>query len=232
MNVLSIQRITYFLIAAFLLLLLAHIYVVLQHYMIAPDNQFYRRLDHFFDFDEEVNFPTYFSSILLFISAQTFFFLGIKNKDKSWYTQSNWFLFTLLFLLLSVDDFVQIHEWMSVYTQHAGFDGKGILHFAWLIPYAVVGVGLVIFCFKFVFRIDKFFRTQYILCGFLFLFGTFIIEAFGELYYESIKNVPNLVYKLFFISLEESLKMIALILLIKTNLLYLNTLKMQAELKG
>lgn len=230
MNVLSIQRVFQLLLVFYLILLALHVFVVVEHFHLNPDDQFFRRLNHFFDFDEEVNFPTYFSSMLLFLCAQTFFFIAIKSGEQSWYVKSNWFLFSCVFLFLSVDDFVQIHEWMSVYTQNAGIGGTGLLRFAWLVPFAVALVLLGAYSFKFILSMDKFFRTQYILCAILFLIGTLVMESFGGKYYESINNEPNLLYRLFFVGIEESLKTLGLIVLIKTNLIHLNTLKMRAEL--
>lgn len=60
------------LLFTFLLLLIAHLMVLVLKFKIMPESNFAELLDQFLNFDREVNFPTYFNAILLFLSAQTF----------------------------------------------------------------------------------------------------------------------------------------------------------------
>ena len=105
----NLKKFTRVLVVAFLLLLIAHVIVVFLKYKLMPESNLAERLDQFFDFDREVNFPTYFNTILLFLSAQTFLLIALQNTHTKFYYKTYWYILSFAFLFVSVDEFIRIH---------------------------------------------------------------------------------------------------------------------------
>ena len=115
------KKFTRFLLIIFSILLVAHFSVLILKYKIMPGSHFADRMDQFMDFDNEVNFPTYFNTILLFLSAQTFLLIAFSTLHSKFYYKSYWYILSFLFLYLSVDEFIGIHEWFIGWSQQLGW---------------------------------------------------------------------------------------------------------------
>ncbi len=218
----NLKKFTLFLVVAFLLLLIAHVIVVFLKYKLMPESNLAERLDQFFDFDREVNFPTYFNTILLFLSAQTFLLIALQNTHTKFYYKTYWYILSFAFLFLSVDEFVRIHEWFIGWMpQLFGFGGTGILKFAWIIPYGILAILFALYSVKFLLSLEKPFLKGYVICGALYLLGAIGIESIGGMAYEQNEEAITFEYILFYTTIEESLEMLALILLLNYNLKFL-----------
>ena len=99
------------------LLLIANCIVLYMNWMRIGSYKF-RTL---FNFDYELNIPTFYSAISLLFSSLILFIISkmIKNKSFEIYY---WKFLSLLFLFLSIDEFSQIHEWFGTHSanQDAG----------------------------------------------------------------------------------------------------------------
>lgn len=207
------------LLIIFLVLLAVHLTVLVLKFKIMPGSNFVERLDQFLNFDREVNFPAYFNAILLFLSAQTFLLIAYQNTHTKFYFKTYWYILSVAFLLLSVDEFVRIHEWFIEWTPRLlGFGGTGILKFAWIIPYGIFVILFGLYSIKFLRSLEKSFQKGYLICGAMFLLGSIGIESVGGIIYEQNNDSRSFEYSLFYTTLEESLEMLSLILLLHYNL--------------
>lgn len=66
-----------------------------------------------FDLNGEGNIPAWYSSIKLFMISAGSLFLLVKNGRKDHKHSWSLYLFPLLFLVMSIDEISQIHEWIG-----------------------------------------------------------------------------------------------------------------------
>ena len=207
------------LLFTFLLLLIAHLTALVLKFKIMPESNFAERLDQFLNFDREVNFPTYYNAILLFLSAQTFLLIAYQNTNTKFYFKTYWYILSFVFLLLSIDEFVRIHEWFIEWTPRLfGVGGTGILKFAWIIPYGIFVILFGLYSIKFLRSLEKSFQKGYLICSALFVLATIGIESLGGIGYEQNNDSRSFEYLLFYTTLEESMEMLSLILVLHYNL--------------
>lgn len=173
------------LFAIALFLLIAHLVVLTLVRFNQNNSSLVRELDHFFNLNNEQNFPTFFSSaILLFASALLFIIYKLNPTDRFY-----WLLLALVFLFLSLDEAVEIHEKINtVISQRMTDNLSGFLFWAWIIPYSILFLALGIVLFKFVFRLPKDIRNTFIIGGIIFFTGAVLIESLeghiGKIYKE------------------------------------------------
>lgn len=81
----------------------------------------------------------------------------------------------MIFLFLAVDKFSQIHENL-VQIMWALTKIRGLLFFAWIIPYGILLILLIPFMYKFIMKLPLKTRHLMILAGFTYILGALIIE--------------------------------------------------------
>ena len=99
-----------------------------------------------FDVDSEEGLLTWVSIVLLFTVSVVLFGIGQQSLQDRDGPVLPWFGLSLLFGMVSFDEFYGLHERLSrVVDQTIG--GSGVFHFAWVIPFgllAVLGLGLLV----------------------------------------------------------------------------------------
>lgn len=170
-----------------------------------------------FDFDAEKNIPTHFSSLMLIISSGLLFLIAVNNKKtKSPYIA--WLGLSLIFLFLSLDEAVSIHEKLNTPLRET-FNASGLLYYAWVIPY---GLGLILFVAtytKFLLNLSKKIRFLFLISGFIFVLGAIGFELLGGNQAEAF-GVNNILYTIYF-TCEEFLEMLGIAVFIYTLLTYI-----------
>ena len=159
---------------------------------------------HFFHFDRENNLPTLYS-IFLFVQA-SIVCLVISRSSVS--DQKYWLLLAIIFALLSIDEFVSIHERLDRLIRIT-FSTTGFFHFAWIIPAGILVMGLGFVLLGWMLRLPKQTRTGFGLSALLFLTGVFLLEGLEGMR-ASIVGQDDLLYNLI-ATAEESLEMLGLI---------------------
>lgn len=170
-----------------------------------------------FALNEEQNFPTLYSSLALcFCALLTFAIARFKSSVSDRYTLY-WRALSGIFLYLSVDELISIHEAFSKPMHNLGING--VLHNAWVVPgFVVLGVFFMTF-FKFFLHLPNFMKRAIILSIFLFVGGAFIVEIVGG-YYKFLNGENNLGYDLI-TTLEEGMEMLGVVVFIKALLSYI-----------
>lgn len=95
------------------------------------------QLRGFFNLDQEVSIPTWFSSVQLFAVGVLVLFLSRESREL------RTFLMVLgcVFLFLSMDEAAALHDSLFKAAQKTRVPGlAGIEYLAWMVPYAVVGI--------------------------------------------------------------------------------------------
>jgi len=218
------RKLSIVLIAIFIVLFVAHGVVTLLRYRLIPESPFAESLDRFFSMDREANFPTYFNTLLLFIAAQTFFLMGSKRSYIDFYSRTYWYFLSVIFVFLSVDEFVSFHEQLiDLIPQIFGIGGTGLFRFAWIIPYGLFVIGFGSYSIQFLLTLKKEYMVKYLFAGAVYVFGALVMEALGGTVFAQNNNVPTLEYILYYVTPEETLEMLPLIYVIDLNLKYLSS---------
>ena len=212
--------------SSILSLLVLNLAAVWMQYLIEdprPVFQFFIRL---FDFNQEGNIPSFFSSLLL-LTASLLLFLIYGFEREAGNKSLGWLGLALVFVFLSLDEATQIHEFFIGYFR-INFGLSGYFYYAWIIPYGVaVGIlGLVyIPFFK---RLDQSMFLTMAVSGAVFLSGAIGMEMFGG---NTMDNEGfGLRYMLFY-TMEETLEKSGVSLFIWSLLRFLSRRKKKVSLK-
>jgi len=135
-----------------------------------------------FDLDEEKNLPTFFSTALAIIASGLLLAISLIRKQmrRSW---KLWASLSGLFLLVAMDEFIGVHEQLSTPVRDL-LDAKGLLYFAWVIPYAFLVMLLAGIYGRFVFEMPPHIRNGLLLSATLFLIGALGFEMLSGLLFE------------------------------------------------
>ena len=181
--ILKPKHLTIFFVSIIICLTLVHS-IVQYFYITYGRESIFEHLVPFLDFNAESNIPTFYSSAsLLFCSFLLTIITFAKKKSGECYIY--WLGLVVIFLFLSIDEFVMIHDRLNA-TLRSKLNVSGFLHFAWIIPY---GIASIIFAFvyaKFVFNLPCRTRLLFIIAGSVYISGVIGFEPiegeFLELY--------------------------------------------------
>ena len=155
-----------------------------------------------FNFDCEGNLPTLFSTFLLGLCS-------LLATICAWTTQRqgvkslHWWVMAVIFLGISIDESIQFHESISSVVQQTLNTG-GYFLFAWVIPYSILVLAIVIFYIPFFFRLPVEMRKRMALATVLYVGGGLGVELPESYRYDHYGE--DKVYHLL-ITLEEMLEM-------------------------
>lgn len=168
-----------------------------------------------FNFGQEQNIPTLFSTLLMLASALCFFVL-YRMGGVSRYARNVWLVLSLTFCFLAVDETAVIHERFSLSVKE-WLDVGGYLFFAWVIPYSVGTAVLAAVVGVPIWRLGWRYRLLFGAAGLTFVGGAIGVEMLGGNYYEAHQQQADLNYRLLQ-TVEELLEFTGLIILLYTLL--------------
>ena len=127
-----------------------------------------------FNFDQEKNIPTLYSSFAIIICSILLLIISLEHKRKgeSWLP---WMGLAAIFLFLSIDEVASIHERFEGPVRQS-LDSPGLLYVAWVIPYAIALLVLVISYSKFLLELPRRTAMLFIAGGLLFISGAIGFE--------------------------------------------------------
>jgi hypothetical protein len=195
-----------------------------------------KKLFAFFDLNTEANVPTFFNTCLLLFAALLLFVVAWQDSHRppAAYQAKYWRFLGACFLLLSVDEAVEFHEWVGIMMKIVfAYNFPGIFYYAWIIPYALLLLGVFLFIRNFLFGLPTPVRNRFILAGIMFVGGAIGLEMLEAQHADATGSLttPQTLYFAALYSLEEVLEMSAVILFIHTLLGYLAAAQDQLVLK-
>lgn len=170
------------------------------------------------DLDAEINIPTFFSAVILLISALLLFYIAQVNRAvrKDYFA---WLILALAFLFLSLDEAAMIHEMLIGIFKRA--PDPGLFYNTWVIPYGIaLIVGGVIYI-PFLIRLPRRSLILFVVSGIIYVSGAIGVEMF-EGRYESVSGTKNLIYDIY-CAVEESMEMFGVALFIFALLDYISS---------
>ncbi len=185
-----------------------------------------KKLFNFFDLNTEANVPTFFNTFLLLFAGLLLFVVARQDSQRPSvaYRAKYWRFLGACFLVLSVDEAVEFHEWVGIMMKIVfAYNFPGIFYYAWIIPYALLLLGGLLFIKNFLFGLPAPVRNRFMLAGVLFVGGAIGLEMLEAQHADATGSLttPQTLYFAALYSLEEVLEMSAVILFIHTLLGYL-----------
>ena len=174
-----------------------------------------------FDVSEEANVTTWFSSLLLSLSALLLFLITkIKSRDNDPFFR-HWAFISAIFLYLSLDESAKIHE-MTIKPIRDLLHATGLLYYSWVILAIPILIGLALIYRKFVFSLPVHTRNQFILAAIVFLAGAIGFEMLGGLFYHV--EISGVHLLSFLVTLEELFENLGVVIFISALLTYIKLL--------
>jgi hypothetical protein len=219
------SSITKLLAAIIFLLLLANLASVYYENYAGVESNFLTSLSRSFDFNEEHNVPTFFSSVILLMATGLLFLIyALRKHDKV--DGRKWQLLGFVMLFMAIDETVQIHEFLAdVVRPRLPTDMRGLLYWAWVVPYGLLALAVAAYFIGFVLRLPALTRNLFLLSGFMFVSGAIGLELF-EGYFYKLYGLNHIYNKALYCA-EELLEMSAVVVFIYALLDYLSSLKAQ-----
>lgn len=122
--------------------------------------------------EEEMSLPTVFSFVLLLLISTLLATIAILTRPTDPRTAGKWFLLAAVFLFLSLDEILGLHEVLDRKVMMRLFPGPdtptGVL---WAIPYAIAMILLGAWFWRFFWRLPKPTRRLFTISAILFIAG-------------------------------------------------------------
>lgn len=172
-----------------------------------------------FDFNSEKNIPTLYSSFILITASILLSFIAstLKRLGSPYFS---WLGLAIVFLFLSIDETVMIHEHLTVPVRQL-LNTSGLFRYAWVIPYGIGLVMFVIIYLKFLISLPKTIMILFVVSGTTFVLGAMGFEMLGG-WYHGLYGRENLAYS-FIYTCEEFFEMLGVAMFIYTLLLYITS---------
>jgi hypothetical protein len=186
------------------------------------NERFYGIGKFYFDYEESV--PTYFSSIILLLSAILLAIISTVKSKLSDPFSKHWMFISILFTILSIDEIAGFHE-IIIDPLNNYLHFSGYWRFSWVIPALIFVFVFSVSYLKFLKSLSSEYRNGFILSGFIYVLGAVGIEMISaKLFINDKASANDLMYNLV-ITLEESLEMLGVMIFITVLLSYIKSLK-------
>ena len=198
--------------STFLALLALHLVVVLLYQLNIASGRLPRLYSRFY-FDQEANIPTYFSPILLLMSAVLLAMISGFKKSVGDRWAMHWRVLAILFVLMSLDEAVSLHEMLNKPLQDL-VSISGYLTFGWVFIGLIVVAVLGMSYWRFLWSLERPLRIGIMAAGGMYVGGTIVMEMIGaRLSSDPGFGTASLSYMMA-VTVEESLEMTGIILFI------------------
>jgi hypothetical protein len=202
-----------------ILLVVAHLVTIAMPYIFEGfEHGLVRLLFSLFFLDGEGNVPAIFSTWLFLLNAVIFLIVW-KAACLSGDSHKIWLFLSSVFIFLALDESISIHERLIDPLRQA-LGATGIFYYAWIIPYGVGVVLLAIIAIPVFWRMQKRIRFWFGLSAATYLVATIGLEMISGKYLVMMNEQKDIVW-IFMVTVEESLEMVGLIILVYAQLLLL-----------
>lgn len=128
--------------------------------------------------DAEQNIPTYYSVLAILFAAMLLAVItAAKRKQGDAYVKY-WLGLALIFVLLSMDEFMMLHEMISTPIRDR-LDPGGWLHNLWVYPAGLLVLIFAAFYLKFLLNLPRRTAILFVIGGIVFVTGALGMEAIG-----------------------------------------------------
>ncbi|MFC4637091.1 hypothetical protein [Deinococcus hohokamensis] len=168
----------------------------------------------------ESNLPALFSVLLMLSVAAVLGVIALAKTAALDAYRRVWTGLALLFVYLGIDEGAALHEKL-IEPVHSLVKAEGVLHYAWVVPYGLLALGVLVVCLRFLRHLPRAVAGGMLLSGALYVCGAFGLEL-AEGYVHTLMGRQTFVMEML-ITAEEALEMAGVILFLATLLRYVRT---------
>ena len=168
----------------------------------------------------ETNLPTWYSSVVLLACATLLASIGWARRSQGAPYVRHWLLLAVLFLYISLDETIQIHEHLNDPIRES-LELSGGLYFAWVLPVGGLLVILGLSYLGFLRHLDPLDRRRFVVAGIVYVGGAMGTEFLVSAWYAD-HGGSNLVYGLINL-VQESLEILGASMFLSALLAYIGT---------
>lgn len=173
-----------------------------------------------FDFDAKNNLPHAYKALLLFMCSLALFWIACERKMSGGASLWLWRGLAWIFLLLSIDQEIQIHQQLvaPLMARIKGVDPETTpdAKVYWLLPYMLFTGGFTAIYFRFWWRLPKTVRVLFAIGGVCYISGVAVLEKIANNYSMSHPD-PDMIY-LLMTNISEWLQMVGSIIFLRALL--------------
>jgi hypothetical protein len=169
-----------------------------------------------FDFNEEMNVPTFYSSIVMVVAAALLALIATEHRKKG-ERHLAWYGLAAIFAFLAFDENAGIHELLQDPASNI-VAATGFLFHAWIVPYGIALIVLVAAYLRFLVSLPRQAARLFVISGLTFVAGALGFESLGGSHLEL--NGANMSYHVL-TTIEEFLEMSGIALFIYALLVYI-----------
>ena len=199
------------LVLAGLFLVAAHGVAMLFRHALGRDMVF--GLVPLFDFYEEHNVPTYFSSLNLLLTAGLLLLTARLERLRGGPNVRAWQVLGLGFAFMSLDEFADLRIILARALQSAAggkFELLPFLSVPWTVPVALIVAALAVYMLPFLMRLERTYLAHFAFAGACFVFASMGLENFEGKHAELTKGTRDLAFMLM-VTLEETMEIFSVL---------------------
>lgn len=156
---------------------LAIVHTGLQYVKFTTGHDHVFGLVRLFNLDGEANLPTLFSTLLLLSASMLLLCIGMHERRGNSPFATRWLLLATGFLFMAVDEAAMIHELFDSPTRRLmGDDASDAFLYAWVVPYTLLVVALLVYFIKFLLHLPAGTRARFCIAGAIYVAGALGLE--------------------------------------------------------
>lgn len=128
----------------------------------------------------EGNLPSLYSAALLLACALLLGLLARTVRPRRGIEARGWRTLAWVFAYLTADEYLHLHELLTAPLRHL-LRVDGVLHYAWVVPYAVLGAGLLAALLPFLRSLPPRVLTRLLAAAAVYVLGAAGLEMLGGL---------------------------------------------------
>ncbi len=172
-----------------------------------------------FNLDSELNIPSTYSAGTLLFCSILMAIIAIAQKLAGNRNFRSWIGLSLVFLYLSIDEFMAIHE-LLVEPLRDKFNTSGFLYYAWVIAGAIFLLIFLLVFGRFIITLPAKTRRLFIIAGTIYVGGAIGCELVSG-YYANYYSYTDIIFVLL-TTVEEVLEKLGIIVFIYALLSYMS----------
>jgi hypothetical protein len=166
------------------------------------------------DMDFEASIPAWYTSSLMLFAAMLLALTALMRKSVNDPSARRWALMSVVFVYLSADETVQLHEKFSAPVNRFISFGN-VPDYAWVVAGAVLVIVVGLYFLPFVLRLPRRTRNLVLLSGAIYVSGALGMEVVGA-YFNAVHGSAyhGSVLQVVMVMIEESLEILGLVVFV------------------
>jgi len=172
-----------------------------------------------FNINSERSIPALYSGFMLLVCSSLLAIIACTKKVASNQYVRHWGALSIIFLYLSLDELVSIHERMFG-PLHSVLNANGFFYFTWVLPSAIFVLICLLGFQQFLTNLPTKTKHLFLIAGTVFVIGAIGIELVGG-YYAKLYGQLNMTYAVI-TTFEECLELLGIVIFIYALLSYIS----------